>query len=109
PSKGFHCVSEDLVFPILHKAMRSVTGDQSLRYHHLRHSFGSLTLLRLIAADHGAPVGFFDQRPHQNEELLRASDFKNTLMKLAGPTRKLLYAVTRLLGHSGPDISLEHY
>jgi len=109
PGKGFHCVSEDLVFPILHKAMRSVTGDQSLRYHHLRHSFGSLTLLKLIAADHGAPVEFFDQLPHQKEELLRASDFKNTLMKLAGPTRKLLYAVARLLGHSGPDISLEHY
>jgi len=109
PDKGFHCVSEDLIFPMLHKTMRSVTGDQSLRYHHLRHSFGSLTLLKLMAADHGAPIEFFDQLPHQKQELSQASSFKNALIKLTGPTRKLLYAVARLLGHSGPDISLEHY
>jgi len=106
---NFRCAPEDLVFPIIHKAMRSVTGDQTLRYHHLRHSFASLTILKLLAADYGAPLSLFSQLPKQRAEIEDAKTFKDNLMILQGPTRKFAYAVARLLGHSGPDISLEHY
>ena len=106
---NFRCAPEDLVFPIIHKAMRSVTGDQTLRYHHLRHSFASLTLLKLLAANYGAPLSLFSHLPKQCAEIEDAKTFTENLMILPGPTRKLLYSVARLLGHSGPDISLGHY
>ena len=109
PSKNFDSVPQDLVFPILHTAMRTVTGDEGLRYHHLRHSFGSLTLLKLMASDYKAPLHFFEKMPKQKIEIERSAEFRNQLLPVQGPTRKYLYAVSRLLGHSGPDISLEHY
>lgn len=109
PSKNFDSVPQDLVFPILHTAMRTVTGDVNLRYHHLRHSFGSLTLLKLMATDYGAPIHFFEKMPKQKSEIERSSEFRNQLLPVLGSSRKYLYAVGRLLGHSGPDISLEHY
>src|SRR5690554_74311 len=109
PSKNFDSVPQDLVFPILHTAMRTVTGDANLRYHHLRHSFGSLTLLKLMASDYKAPLHFFENMPKQKDEIERSAEFRNRLLPVLGPSRKYLYAVGRLLGHSGPDISLEHY
>lgn len=109
PSKNFDSVPQDLVFPILHTAMRTVTGDENLRYHHLRHSFGSLTLLKLMASDYKAPLHFFEKMPKQKIEIEKSAEFRNLLLPVLGPSRKYLYAVGRLLGHSGPDISLEHY
>src|SRR5690554_1239218 len=109
PSKNFDSVPQELVFPILHTAMRTVTGDENLRYHHLRHSFGSLTLLKLMASDYKAPLHFFEKMPKQKIEIEKSAEFRNLLLPVLGPSRKYLYAVGRLLGHSGPDISLEHY
>lgn len=109
PSKNFDSVPQELVFPILHSAMRSVTGDDKLRYHHLRHSFASLTLLRLMASTYSAPISFFKKMPRQANEIKFSTEFREQLLPVQGPTRKYLYAVGRLLGHSGPDISLEHY
>ncbi|MCD8520926.1 MAG: tyrosine-type recombinase/integrase [Saccharospirillaceae bacterium] len=109
PEKRFTSISEDLVFPILHSALRAATGDKSVRYHHLRHSFGSLTLLKLMASDHGVPDGFFNSLPLQYDELIHASEFRKELLRIEGPTRKHLFAVAKLLGHSGPHVSLEHY
>jgi integrase len=109
PEKNYGCISEDLVFPAIHSAMRATTGDDSLRYHHFRHSFASLTLLRLMSADHGIPHGVFDNQPDMLKWLERSGEFKDVLYCRKGPTRGHLYYVAFLLGHSSPDVTLEHY
>ncbi|HIM96345.1 MAG TPA: site-specific integrase [Gammaproteobacteria bacterium] len=109
PDKGYVCVSDDLIFPAIHKAMRAATGDNSMRYHHFRHSFATLTLLRLMVADHGLPPGYFDKLPITRKWLSDSGRFRNNVHRVSGPTRKHLYQVAAFLGHSLPDVSQEHY
>ena len=107
PSKGWGTLQADSIFEILHTQMRRVTGDASLRYHHLRHSFASWTFLRLKLAEHGKSCVLFPEQPKTEAWLERSSEFKARL--LGCRNRPDLYAVARLLGHSGPGMSLEHY
>lgn len=109
PEKNYGCISEDLVFPAIHAAMRATTGDDSLRYHHFRHSFASLTLLRLMIADHGVPQGIFEHQPEMLKWLEQSEEFRNALYCRSEFTRRHLYYVAFLLGHSSPDVTLEHY
>lgn len=46
---------------------------------------------------------------HWTGRLLELKDFRKKLYGHDFPTRKHAYAVALLLGHSGPDISVEHY
>jgi integrase len=109
PEKNYVCISEDLVFPVIHSAMRASSGDDSLRYHHFRHSFASLTILRLMVADHGIPEGIFDHQIDTLKWLEKSKLFRDSLYSRNEPTRRHLYVVAFLLGHSSPSVTLEHY
>jgi integrase len=109
PQRKFKFIPQDTLFDALHAVMREVTGDQALRFHHLRHSFASWVFYRLMIADHPAGsvekgFGVETQAFVQQAVTFRAKLYGNSL-----PTRRHGYAVTTLLGHSGPDISFEHY
>lgn len=109
PELGYLYIPEEYVFPIIHQALRLTAGDNTLRYHHFRHSFGSMTLLRLMVSDHGIPEGIFDNQPDTLKWLKNSMKFRTELYKKNLVTRRHLYFVSQLLGHSSPDISLEHY
>lgn len=109
PELNFEFIPQDTLFPILHDAMRVVTGDTSLRFHHLRHSFASWTFLRLMLSDLPNIPKIFPHLPRTTEYLNDSSKFRDKLYGRADPTRRHVYAVASLLGHSGPEISLEHY
>jgi len=109
PGKGYAYVPEELIFPAIHAAMRQAAKDETLRFHHFRHSCASWAILRLMIADYGMPQGFFEHLPETPAWLEKSSDFKNSLYGNDCPTRKHLYAVASILGHSSPDITLEHY
>lgn len=106
PRKGWGYVPEEQVMPRVHEALRKATGDPSMRYHHLRHSCASWTLLRLGVAKHGRYEEVFPDQPITEAALSRAGDLQEALY---GRNRPDLYAVAMLLGHSGPDVTLEHY
>lgn len=107
PEKGWLPIDQDRVIPVLHRVMREVTGDNSLRYHHLRHSFASWTFLRLSLAHHGKHGTLLPHHPMTEAWLHQSYQFHQRL--LSGRHRPHLFAVARLLGHAGPDMSLEHY
>jgi len=109
PELAFDCIPQDTIFPILHDAMREVTGDKLLRFHHLRHSFGSWLFLRLMLSDLPCIPNLFPNLPKTTEYLNESIKFRNRLYGRADHTRRHTYAVAALLGHSGPEISLEHY
>jgi integrase len=102
-------VSEDTLFPIIHDAMRDVIGDPFLRYHHLRHSFATWVFFLLIISDLENIPDFFDHLPITSAYLKSCKAFREKLYTHSDITRKHTYAIASLLGHCGPDISLEHY
>lgn len=108
PDRSWRYVPEETVIEPIHRALRAVTGDPRLRFHHLRHSFGSWTYLRLVLGTHSAKNVLFEHQPLTQQVLDQASDFRAAL-NLANRCRSDAHAVASLLGHSGPDISLLHY
>ncbi len=83
------------VHPVIHQAMRGVTGDASLRYHHLRHSLANHLLLAYHQISPPWPA------PSHLEPLF------HTLGQ--GPGRSGLYLISQLLGHASPETTLRSY
>lgn len=78
---------------ILHDALRELTGNPNLRYHHLRHSFAS-HLVQCLQGD-DAPLVINE---HWKQSLVRKTQ-----------TRKNLFQVADFIGHSSPQVTLNHY
>jgi len=109
PGSGQPFVSEDRVFDAIRTAMHRATGDASLRFHHLRHSMASWFMIALVLADLGVDADIFSHLPRTVEWLRRAQALREGLYGNGHPTRRHLYAIASLLGHSGPDISSGSY
>jgi integrase len=109
PELLYTFVPQESIFPVIHRVMREVTGDPTVRFHHLRHSFASWTLFRLFLSDLKTPPDPYSHLPATRAFLATSKDFRKALYGHDKPTRKHLFAVASLLGHSGPDVSLAHY
>lgn len=109
PELLYSFVPEESIFPVIHRVMREVTGDPTVRFHHLRHSFASWTLLRLFLSGLKTPPDLYPHLPATQAFLATSKNLRRTLYGHDWPTRKHLYAVASMLGHSGPDVSLAHY
>ena len=102
-------IPADTLIKLLHQTMRDVTKDGSLRFHHLRHSFSSTAVLKLMASTlknkewaQLVPAGF-------ENHLAESAAFRNRLYPNDQMTRRDAWIVAIMLGHSGPDVSMEHY
>ncbi len=84
-----------VVHEYIHEAMRVVTGDHSLRFQHLRHTFAN----NLLMAYHEVSP------PWPSPQHLRG------VMGVLGSshTRKGLYFIAQLLGHASPSTTLKSY
>ncbi|MDH5766974.1 MAG: site-specific integrase, partial [Gammaproteobacteria bacterium] len=105
-------LSDKELFQPIHFAMRMVTGDYSLHYQNLRHSFATMLILRLTQDSYKniLPESWVTENgkyllPLENEsildKLLNRSEFR--------PTRKNVYLVSNLCGHNGPKETLDTY
>jgi len=109
PASDFQFVPQDGLFKLLHRVMRDVTGDKSLRFHHLRHSFASRMMVLFAANSPGLQARILQTLPGYANAFANADLIRSAILGKTGPTRRLVWAVCCLLGHSGPDVSLEHY
>ena len=95
---------------LMHEAMRTVTGDDNLHIHHLRHSFASWTYLRLRGASFPGLATHFSHLPETSRWLKESRHLVSILIPGGNPgARSAAYATARLLGHSGPEMTFEHY
>ncbi|MDA8415598.1 MAG: tyrosine-type recombinase/integrase [Betaproteobacteria bacterium] len=96
---------------LIHAAMRESTGDPQLHLHHLRHSFATWTYWKLRSVAYPKLAEHFEHLPHTSAYLKTGKKFREQLLpgRPSLPTRGEVYAVSRLLGHSGPNVSLNHY
>lgn len=88
-------------------ALIQVSHDPTFRFHHLRHSFANRMLLMLWEAEQPE----HERRPWWMPDLvgLNSKQVREQLLGVAPVQRRGLRLVSRLLGHSGTDITLEHY
>lgn len=96
-----------LVQPALHHLMRQVTGDQEMRYHHLRHSFAT-HLVQLFTGQR-APLTLpthWVAPMHRDTSLPRLVGHLSPQSELS---RKGLFAVAEWMGHASPSTTLCHY
>jgi len=94
---------------LIHCAMRRATGDNTLHYHHLRHSFATWNFLRLMLSDLSHQPVLFPDLSKTRAWIESGKDFRRDLYGTGHPTRKHAMAIASLLGHSGPSVSMEHY
>lgn len=102
-----HLVERMVMVPVT-QTLRHVTGDQSARFHHLRHSFASLTLLRMLEFE---PLQFIPPayridmvhlyHPCADEVMWRKAGLSDTLSSI--------YMLSTWLGHSSPSITMQTY
>jgi hypothetical protein len=110
PSEEQHLnqlVSERILFSPIEKAMRQVTGDETLRFHHLRHSainFNTLCSLDDLVPD-SLPLLTRDARG----ELPLPKNIRKALVGDADQIRMRLWGVAAAAGHTAPDTTLGSY
>lgn len=99
---------ENELFPLIREAMRQISGDKKLRYHHLRHSFENRLLLSLMGDEL-----LVDTLPISVREMLLSpgelAALKKDYFGNMDQGRQYLYGVSTLLGHSDPGTTLFHY
>lgn len=96
------------VFAPITKALALVTGDSSLRYHHLRHSFLTWLLIRLAGSSSTLyNAASFLKHPEFSEN--RVAEMRDALLGNEHLGRKGAHAVACLCGHSDLDTSFTSY
>lgn len=96
--------AEHLITPVV-RALRQVTGDQTLQYHHLRHSFANWLLVSLSINAH-KDNHFLD---HPLFEPAKTASLRQELLKNRSMGRQNLFLVSHLCGHTSPQITMKHY
>lgn len=110
PERGLAQVNPDVVSDRVYAALRAATGDKLLFMHHLRHSFGTWTYLRLRTPEHPEIATWFAHLPLTAAALRNGARLRKRLLgEISAPTRSYAYVVARLLGHSGPSVSMKSY
>lgn len=102
----YSAVPEYLVFPLIHDTLRSVTKDSDLHFHHLRHAFCSTLLYALLRPPKTQSPDWLERWDGQ---FLVSPRFRKKLYEIDSPTRRHLFGICRLLGHSSPSMSIPNY
>jgi integrase len=98
---------ENELFSSIRVAMHQVTGDKTLRFHHLRHSFANWTLIKLLRDD----ISWQDLPFFRLDEFSQESckTFRRGLLANGDQGTKHLHELARLMGHESPGVTLQSY
>ncbi|MFM2598254.1 hypothetical protein [Vibrio fortis] len=102
-----HYADKDIndAFKLLTDVMKGVTGDETLRFHHCRHSFANWLLCLLYNLKQTQPWPFLNHNYFSSE---RTEQLRRRL-EIRQNTRKQFWAVAQLLGHASPGATTSSY
>ena len=111
PTPGMGLLDEDDLFAAIHSILRDTLGDQRLRYHHGRHSMGSLLALYLLSE---STVYFGSLFPSCPAALARLEQSRKIREYLYGIGRNnvqisALDGLSDQIGHGNAKFTLAHY
>lgn len=106
-------VSESSLMPVIHAALRNVTGCDDTHYHHLRHSAATWLAMKLMSCVQGVEerveliFGSHTQTMEwlKDNQRLKKAFFHST----EAATRRVMHITSAVLGHASPKTSLLHY
>mgnify|MGYP003634502021 CR=1 FL=1 len=101
---------EELLFEPLTTLLQRISGDDSFRFHHLRHSFATWMFWSWQEKQHDGylpPLATLTGNP----EFTHLKKAKSVLLYLPDgrPTRKVLHTISAMIGHASPSMTLFHY
>lgn len=108
PAQKAGKITDEELFVPVRKLLRDLSGDETLRLYHLRHSFLSFLHLKLMVRDnidYSGPA-FVDTDEFSTEQRDR---LKHTLMQYERHGRKSMYLISLLAGHNSPKTTCRHY
>ena len=108
----FTDVSEDVIIPIIHDAIKAVTGDPGCTLHSLRHSYGHWMYLRLALAQttYDLPQGLFPHLPVTTTWIENSRKYSNLLFTNGLVKNDNSWATSVEMGHSLPhSVTIPHY
>lgn len=97
---------------LITEALQRAANDETLRYHHLRHSFGTWLLLTFVLAELGGAKALPEWFLPTEQDRARwnaAAYGRDAILGGTRISRRALLQVSHLLGHSGTDITLGSY
>ncbi len=106
--KPGQALADAALFGPISETLTMVTGDKTLRFHHLRHSFATWLLVRLT----GEGIGLRNSAPfldHPEFEDKRVEDLRNAILANENLGRKGAYAVAMLCGHADLETTFTSY
>jgi len=105
----FGSAKDDVIIPMIHEALQSVTGNKRVHYYSLRHSFASWTLTRLLLSDLPEIPNLFSHLPLTTQWLQDSKQFRRRLYGNDRVDNDHAWAVATLMGHSSPSVSFASY
>ncbi len=109
PGEGM--LDEDDLFASIHSILRDTLGDQRLRYHHGRHSMGSLLTIHLLSESTGFYGSLFPSHPGTFARLRKSRQIREGLYGhgRTGVQISALDGLSDQIGHGNPKFTLTHY
>jgi integrase len=103
-------ISDDVIVPIIHRALQVATGDDHCHLHTLRHSAAHWMFLRLTLGDLDHVPDLFPHLPLTMRWLQASKMFRKLFFHNDASSGDDAWAVTMTLGHSNPSkVSLRYY
>jgi hypothetical protein len=95
---------------LITRLLRQASGDPLVRVYSLRHSFCTWTCLALTAPQGQPLLHFLRDLPLTRAWIRRGLVLRRQLLPgKVGPERRSLHALSRLMGHMSPAVTLAHY
>lgn len=110
PSKPNLPFPETALFPTIQRALQEATGDATVHFHTLRHSFANRTLLALldIRAKSDLNLSGFSEKDAP-AGILYPDELQRAVFGKARSSRAAIFGLATLLGHADTKTSLRHY
>lgn len=109
PASGQGLLDEDEIFAAIHHILRETLGDQGLRFHHGRHSFGSFLALRLLSESPESYKRLFPSRPATLDLLNNSAVLRQALYGSGEVEISALDGLANMIGHAAAKFSVAHY
>lgn len=100
--------SDEVVEPVI-KALRQVSGDQNIVFHHLRHSCATWLLFRLMTPLKEDLLCNLQFATEPLFSIAQMQSIRKSLLDSPSASRQSLYLLTLIMGHSSPAVSIRYY